>query len=43
MIIKGSFQYQACNDKECFNPVSVPLSWTMSLRPLVFERKTTSK
>ena len=36
--VKGSLEYQACNDKECFNPVSVPLSWTMTLRPLVLQR-----
>jgi peroxiredoxin len=33
--IKGALEYQACNDKECFNPVSVPLSWTLMLRPLI--------
>ena len=33
--VKGALEYQACNDKECFNPVSVPLSWTLMLRPLV--------
>jgi peroxiredoxin len=33
--VKGALQYQACNDKECFTPVSVPLSWTMTLRPLI--------
>jgi peroxiredoxin len=36
--IKGTLEYQACNDRECFNPVSVPLSWTMTLRSLVFQR-----
>jgi hypothetical protein len=36
--VKGSLEYQACDEKECFNPVSVPLSWTMNLRPLVVER-----
>ena len=36
--VKGTLEYQACNDKECFNPVSVPLSWTMTLRPLVIQR-----
>lgn len=36
--VKGTLEYQACNDKECFNPVSVPLSWTMTLRPLVTQR-----
>jgi peroxiredoxin len=36
--LRGSLEYQACDDKQCFNPVSVPLSWTMKLRPLVLER-----
>ncbi len=36
--IRGTLEYQACNDRECFNPVSVPLSWTMTLRSLVFQR-----
>ncbi|MBS1817604.1 MAG: redoxin domain-containing protein [Acidobacteria bacterium] len=36
--IEGALDYQACDDKVCFNPVSVPLSWTMSLKALVTER-----
>jgi hypothetical protein len=36
--IEGSLDYQACDDKVCFNPQSVPLSWTISLRPLDRER-----
>jgi peroxiredoxin len=36
--ITGTLDYQACDDKICFNPASVPLSWTVSLRPIVFER-----
>ena len=36
--LKGTLDYQACDDKICFNPESVPLSWTLSLRPLVLER-----
>ena len=34
LTLTGSFAYQACDDKLCFNPVSVPLSWTMALKPL---------
>jgi peroxiredoxin len=41
--VRGALDYQACNDKECFNPVSVPLSWTMSLRPLIVERPVQAK
>ena len=36
--LRGSLEYQACDDRQCFIPVSVPLSWTMNLRPLVLER-----
>ena len=38
--ITGRLEYQACDDKVCFNPSSLPLAWTMSLRPLVRERPT---
>jgi hypothetical protein len=34
--LTGTFEYQACDDKLCYNPASVPLSWTLALRP--FER-----
>jgi hypothetical protein len=36
--LKGALEYQACDDKICYNPESVPLSWTLALRPLVTER-----
>lgn len=38
LTVEGSLDYQACDDKVCFNPVSVPLTWTMSLKALVTER-----
>ncbi len=38
--VKGTLEYQACDDKICYNPASVPLSWTLNLRPLVLERTT---
>jgi Thiol:disulfide interchange protein DsbD, N-terminal len=38
LTVKGSLEYQACDDKICYNPESIPLSWTLTLRPLVFER-----
>jgi peroxiredoxin len=34
----GTLAYQACDDKVCFNPASIPLSWTLKLRPLIVER-----
>jgi peroxiredoxin len=36
--IAGTLEYQACTEKICFNPDSIPLSWTLALRPIVFER-----
>jgi peroxiredoxin len=36
--LNGTLEYQACDDKICFNPASVPLSWTVALRPIVTER-----
>jgi hypothetical protein len=34
MTISGTLQYQACDDRICFSPQSVPLSWTVAVRPL---------
>src|SRR5262245_30814776 len=36
--IKGVLSYQACDDKVCFTPQTVPLTWTVSLRQLDRER-----
>jgi hypothetical protein len=30
--VKGTLEYQTCDDNICFLPVSVPLAWTMTLR-----------
>jgi hypothetical protein len=38
LTIKGVLTYQACDDKVCFTPQSVPLTWTVTLRPLDRER-----
>lgn len=38
LTLKGNLEYQACDDTLCFNPESVPLSWTLTLRSLVVER-----
>lgn len=32
--IAGAFEYQACDDKVCFNPARVPVSFTVTLKPL---------
>jgi peroxiredoxin len=34
----GSFDYQVCDDTFCFNPVSVPLSFTLELELLDYQR-----
>jgi hypothetical protein len=36
--IRGSFDYQACDDKICFAPQSIPLSWSIDVKPLDRER-----
>jgi hypothetical protein len=36
--IGATLIYQACDDKLCFNPQSVTLSWTIALKPLDTER-----
>jgi len=41
--LNGTLEYQACDDKICYNPVSIPISWTLSLRPLVLERPALPK
>ena len=41
--IKGSLEYQACDDRQCFNPVSVPLTWTITPRALVTQRPNQAK
>jgi AhpC/TSA family/Disulphide bond corrector protein DsbC len=38
MTIKGVLSYQACDDRLCFTPQSVPLTWNVTLRPLDRER-----
>jgi len=36
--IAASFEYQACDDKVCFAPQSLPLTWTIGVKPLDRER-----
>jgi hypothetical protein len=38
LTVTATLEYQACDATICYNPESVPLSWTFALRPLVFER-----
>ena len=41
--INGSIEYQACNDRLCFNPQSVPVSYTVKVRQLDTERAAVPK
>ena len=34
----GQLEYQACDDSLCFDPVSVPISWTVTPTPLDRQR-----
>lgn len=38
LVVRGRVEYQACDDKVCFNPQSVPVEWTLRIRPLDRER-----
>jgi hypothetical protein len=33
LTIEGAFRYQACDDRECFVPETVPLRWTVKVEP----------
>ncbi len=35
LIIDGVFEYQACDDVICYNPVVLPVSWTLTLRSII--------
>ncbi len=34
LTLTGSLDYQACDDEVCYNPVTVPVSWTVAMRTL---------
>lgn len=38
LTLSGRLEYQACDDKICYNPTSVPLSWTLAIGALDRER-----
>jgi hypothetical protein len=38
LTIAATLNYQACDDKVCFTPQSLPLTWTIALKPLDRER-----
>jgi hypothetical protein len=35
LVVMGTLEYQACDDKICYNPVALPLSWKVALHPNV--------
>jgi hypothetical protein len=38
LTLTGTLEYQACDDKLCFNPAAVPLLWTLKVTPNITER-----
>jgi hypothetical protein len=40
LTIGGALTYQACDDRLCYDPVTLPLSWTIGLKPLVTPQTT---
>jgi peroxiredoxin len=38
MTIGGVLTYQACDDRLCYDQVTVPLSWTVGLKPIVTQQ-----
>jgi DsbC/DsbD-like thiol-disulfide interchange protein len=39
LTVTGTLAYQACDDKVCFNPVTVPLSWHLPLESTAGRRQ----
>jgi AhpC/TSA family/Thiol:disulfide interchange protein DsbD, N-terminal len=38
LTVTGSFRYQACDDRECYPPQTLPLEWTFQVQPLDRQR-----
>jgi hypothetical protein len=36
--VEGTFRYQACDDKECYPPRTIPLQWSIRIEPLDSQR-----
>ena len=36
--VEGKFRYQACDDRQCFIPETVPLKWTLGIEALDRQR-----
>jgi hypothetical protein len=33
--ITGELEYQACDDKVCYRPETIPVEWKVTLSPIV--------
>lgn len=38
LVLEGRLEYQVCSDRVCYPPSSLPVSWTLDVRPLETER-----
>lgn len=38
LTVEGTFRYQACDDRTCYVPQTVPLKWTFQVQPLDRQR-----
>ena len=38
LTVQGTFRYQACDDKECYPPQTIPLRWTFHVNSLDSQR-----
>lgn len=38
LIVEGAFRYQACDDKECYPPQTIPLKWRLKVEKLDRQR-----
>lgn len=38
LVVKGSFRYQACDNRECYTPETVPLEWRFHFQGMERER-----
>lgn len=35
LTVSGELEYQACDDKVCYRPETIPVEWKVTLSPLV--------
>jgi len=41
LVLKGSLRYQACDDRECYTPETVPVEWRFQFQGMERERVPT--